>query len=111
MKPQRSSPRATRRVKADDFPALRDFVTGYLHEDFVQEHGTPDAAVRAFATDASADEMDQVRREAARFAAAIRDWPWADARLALQRLGAAWAPRSRAALVAWLTMIANPPPR
>lgn len=111
MTRRRSSPRTTRTVKAEDFPALRDFLAGYLHEDFMQEHGTPDAAARAFAADASADEMDQVRRDAARFAAMIQDWPWSDARLALQRLGAGWAPRSRAALDAWLTKVATPPPR
>jgi hypothetical protein len=107
---RRSGSRKTARsVKADDFPALSDFLAGYLHEDFAQEHGTPDAAVRAFAADASGDEMERVRGDAARFAATIKDWPWSDARLALQRLGAAWAPRSRAALDAWLTMLASPP--
>ena len=29
-------------VKVDDFPALRDFLSGYLHDDFVQDHKTPE---------------------------------------------------------------------
>src|SRR5262245_23428860 len=107
---RRSGSRKTARsLKADDFPALRDFLDGYLHEDFVQEHGTPEAAVRAFLADASADEKAQLRNDAQRFAAAIKEWPWADARLALRRLGGAWAPGSRAALETWLALIASPP--
>jgi hypothetical protein len=30
-----------KRVPASDFPALRQFFGGYLHEDFVEEHDTP----------------------------------------------------------------------
>lgn len=107
---RRSGSRKTlRSLKADDFPALRDFLDGYLHEDFVQEHGTPEAAVRAFIADASADEQNQLRNDAQRFAAAIHDWPWSDARLALRRLGGSWTPGSRAALEAWLALVARPP--
>ena len=104
MKGRRQQPRAsTHAVNVDDFPALRDFLAGYLHEDFVLEHGTPENAVRAFRADADPGELDSVQRDAARFAQAIEDWPWADARGALRRLGAAWVPGSRSALDALLT--------
>jgi len=33
-----SSHDAVRRFGADDFRALRDFLAGYLHEDFADEH-------------------------------------------------------------------------
>jgi len=35
-------------TRVPDYPQLRQFFQGYLHEDFVQEHGSPEAALRAF---------------------------------------------------------------
>ncbi len=37
---------------ASEFPELARVFSGYLHEDFVAQHGSPEAALRAFREDA-----------------------------------------------------------
>ena len=54
-------------LKASDFPELQRVFAGYLHEDFLEEHGTPSAALRAFHEDANASERQRFSREARRF--------------------------------------------
>lgn len=84
----------------DRFPALAQFAAGYLHEDFVAEHGTPVGAVLAFLRDASDEERAAFRAEARQFLefAAFRAWP--DVVRAFSHLGGAWAPRTRTDVVA-----------
>jgi len=107
MTARRPRTRSARTISADDFPALRDFLAGYLHEDFAAEHGSPEGAVRAFARDADEGELQTLQDESRRFAERVNEWPWADARRALRSLGGAWAPGSRAALTSLLSEIAN----
>ena len=95
------------RIHANDFPALRDFLAGYLHEDFADEHATPEGAVRAFASDADEDDLRALKDDSRRFAERIDGWSWTDARRALRTLGCAWVPPSRAALSSLLSDIAN----
>ena len=48
---------AKKRASAPDpFPALTQFLSGYLHEDFVLDHKTPEGARAAFLKDANARE-------------------------------------------------------
>jgi hypothetical protein len=94
-----------RAIAPDDFPALRDFLAGYLHQDYGREHRTPQGAVQAFSCDATAEELKRLQAEAVRFAAAIAGWPWRDARRAFRDLGAAWAPASQSTLAAFLQAI------
>ncbi len=82
------------------FPALSQFAAGYLHEDFVAEHGTAKGAREAFLSDASASERAAFGREGQRFLAEVAELSWADTRAAFTALGAAWRPASRAALTA-----------
>ena len=42
---------------ATDYPALAQLLAGYYHQDWRQDHATPDAAVHAFADDASPDTV------------------------------------------------------
>jgi len=42
---------------ATDYPALAHLLAGYYHQDWRQDHATPDAAVHAFAADASPDTV------------------------------------------------------
>jgi len=102
-------PRAasTRVISADDFPALRDFLAGYLHEDFAAEHTSPEGAVRAFTRDADVDELQALKDDSRRFAERIDRWSWPEARRALRVLGGAWAPGSRAALNSLLSEISS----
>lgn len=94
--------RVRRRLSREEFPALHAFLAGYLHEDFVQEHATPESAARAFHREATAGERSVLAREATRFLTLTESWPWADVRAALSELGSAWRPRSRAMLAAVL---------
>jgi hypothetical protein len=87
-----------RRLTSDDFPALAQVFSGYLHEDFQQEHGTPVAAIGAFLNDASQTERRQFRREARRFLVKTASLPFEEVRALLARLGCRWLPDSRLAL-------------
>jgi CdiI immunity protein len=42
---------------ATDYPALAQLLAGYYHQDWRQDHATPDAAVQAFVDDASPDTV------------------------------------------------------
>jgi hypothetical protein len=84
-----------KRVKASDFPRLRRVFTGYLHEDFLEEHGSPAAALRAFVEDASPPERARFGRELQRMVEIVQDLDFADALMLLERLGSRWRPESR----------------
>jgi len=100
------TPRPRRRARVDtgwapaeaEFPALRAFLSGYLHQDFTLEHASPSDALSAFLASASDDDRDALRHEWHAFVAASKDRPWRDLRQAFSDLGGAWRPPSRAAL-------------
>ena len=77
-----------------EYPALRAFCRGYLHEDLAVEHGSASGAARAFLADAAPPERQAVRHEWVRLRRAAAS-PRALGR-ALDVLGAAWRPRTRA---------------
>jgi hypothetical protein len=76
----------------DDYSALQDFLGGYLHEDFIEEYGSAAEALRTFLSDASGDEIQNVKEEWQRFRAFLEDRPFSESQSALYRLGAAWQP-------------------
>lgn len=82
------------------FPHLRAFLDGYLHQDFTLDHKTPGAALRAFMSDASAQERDALRQDWRAFLNACDGVSWRDLRAAFSHLGGAWQPGSRSALLA-----------
>ena len=90
-------------TREPDYPQLRQFFEGYLHEDFVQEHRTPAGALRAFEADASAAELRRFRAEARRLLARVESEELDAIRDLLATLGSSWAPRSRPALTKLLT--------
>lgn len=96
-----------KRVKLSDFPELRRVFTGYLHEDFLEEHGTAAAALRAFAADAGAAERKRFRDEARRFLELTSDHDFAKVLTLVHRLGSRWRPPSREELVSALSEAAN----
>ena len=77
-----------------DYPALREFFPGYLHQDFVDEYGTPSEAVKGFLSEASADEIEQVKEEWKQLRKALRKKPFPEVQRALKRLGCAWVPEN-----------------
>lgn len=82
-------------VDLSRFSELRRVFEGYLHEDFVQEHGSAAAALDAFRADASADEAAAFRREATQFLAITRGLDFAAVQRLLSRAGSRWRPASR----------------
>ena len=99
MSAERRKPRKGARMPSpSELPALAAFLSGYLHEDFVVEHETPEGAIRAFAHDATAAERKRLARDLNRYLALSADWSWLDIRRGWTGLGGAWAPRSRQAL-------------
>jgi len=78
----------------ESFPALMEFLPAYLHEDFGAEYGSAAAALAALVSDASADQVRQVREEWAALRRAFSERPLLDLQNALTQLGAAWLPES-----------------
>ena len=91
------------RLTAASFPELRRVLTGYLHEDLVAEHGTPEKALQAFRADANPAERRRFKKEATRFLDRTRALDFDQVRDLLNQLGCRWMPPSREALVALLS--------
>ena len=53
-------------ISAADFPALREFLRGYFHQDMVDEYGSAEGAARQFCKDADAGQRKAVAEEWAR---------------------------------------------
>jgi hypothetical protein len=45
-------------IAPEDFPALRNFLRGYFHQDMKDEYGSAPKAAEQFCRDASAEERD-----------------------------------------------------
>lgn len=76
----------------DNWPALRQFVRGYLHEDWKQEHGTFERVVRQFCSDAGEEERRRVLAEWLQFIAANKDLSAETIGRQLREMGSAWQP-------------------
>ena len=77
-----------------DFPALRDFFSSYLHQDFCDEYGSVGGAAKAFRKDASDDEIRAVQNEWKRWRAVLGNSSVEEIAKVLRRLGSAWQPQS-----------------
>jgi hypothetical protein len=89
------------------FPELRRVFDGYLHEDVLVEHGTPEAALRAYRADADLADRRRFRSEVKRFLAQTRGLDFDSVRALVSQLGCRWIPPSREALIALLTETAD----
>ena len=74
------------------YPALRDFLPGYLHQDFRDEFGSAMGAVKVFLSEASGDEILQVKEEWQLLRNAFLGRPLKDLQDALRKLGSGWMP-------------------
>ncbi|HMD84634.1 MAG TPA: contact-dependent growth inhibition system immunity protein [Terriglobia bacterium] len=75
-----------------NYPALRESLPGYLHEDLQETSGTAAEAMEAFLNEASEEEVQQVREEWQRLRAHFAGRAFAELQAALVRLGIAWRP-------------------
>jgi hypothetical protein len=97
---------------ASGFPELRRVFSGYLHEDFLAESGSAEAALGRFWEDADPDERRRFQREVARFLARAAALDADATQELLSQLGCRWRPPSLEALTGLLTVAAhlsNPP--
>lgn len=78
-------------ISAADFPALRAFLRGYLHEDWPEEFSSAAEAARQFTEEADAEERKQVAREWQKFRERTKTESLdAINRILAQKLGACW---------------------
>lgn len=73
------------------FPALRAFMRSYLHQDFGEEYGSVEEAVKTFCDDATEAEVSAVAGEWRAFLEATRGRPLGEVNnLLASKLGSAW---------------------
>jgi len=73
------------------FPALRAFMRSYLHQDFGEEYGSVEEAVRTFCEDANRDEVAAVAKEWRGFLEATKGRSLTEINnLLSSKLGSAW---------------------
>lgn len=83
-------------ISAADYPVFRQFARGYLHEDYLVEHGSAARARQAFVDEASPRERRAFARECGRLDGHLAALPLRDVRRILaETFGCAWNPRSR----------------
>lgn len=88
------------------FPALTEFLRGYLHEDFAHEYGSAIGAAAAFRSDASVTARQEVVRELHALLESARGWPARDfSRFLTRDLGSRWQPQSVADAAALLAVL------
>jgi hypothetical protein len=81
-----------------NFPALLEFLPAYLHQDFREEYDSAGDALKAFLSEASGDEIGDVREEWVRFRKNFMGRPFREIQAALEQLGSAWLPENEAEL-------------
>jgi hypothetical protein len=93
-------------LNRDAFPALSNFLKGYLHEDYPDEHGSLGAAVAAFVADADPSERQQLVRELESLTRRLSGRsPRSLRRFVTGDLGSRWEPKSRHQLIELLELI------
>jgi hypothetical protein len=98
------------RISPSDYKGLSEFFSGYLHEDFRDEYGSPSGAVRAFRGDGSNEEIAQVRAEWTKLRSAFRGRPITDLQEALRKLGSGWQPQEEEELAPMDNALADKKP-
>jgi hypothetical protein len=82
------------------FPRLAEFSQGYLHQDFLDEYGSVESAASAYLSDASPNEVCQLKAEWEKLLALGREYaPTPSTQLAKFRkimveLGSSWRPQA-----------------
>jgi len=101
--PGKNSPGKTpsSQISAANFPSLRQFLRGYLHEDWQDEHDSPAEAAQQFCEDAAPEERRVVAMEWEAFRQQTKNLSLpAISTLLSGPLGTAWSPRTADALEA-----------
>ena len=78
----------------ENYPALMEFLPAYLHEDFGVEYGSAARAFAEMVSDASGDQIRNVKEEWLELRQAFSGRPLPDLQGGLAELGSAWQPQS-----------------
>ena len=98
------------RLRRDAFPALRNFLRSYLHEDFPEVHGSIRSAAAAFCADASAEDRRQLAGELESLTTILASRPARVLRrFVTDDLGSRWELKSREELIELLDLIRPAP--
>lgn len=97
-----------RAAPAEEFPALRAFMHGYLHEDYVEEYGSARNAVREFRADADEEEFSAVAVQWRRFFDGAKSKPIETVQTVIRELGGGWRPASHAEIQALTKLFREP---
>ena len=81
---------------ATNFPALQEFFPAYLHEDFAEEYGSAQEALKSFLADANGDEILAVKDEWQALSNSLQGRSLAEVQAVLEKLGSVWQPQSEA---------------
>jgi hypothetical protein len=84
--------------KPAEFVALGDFLRGYLHQDWKQEHGSFEYAAQQFCDDADSEQRSRVHTEWQEFVESTKGQPLDEIARRLRKLGSAWQPSKMADL-------------
>jgi hypothetical protein len=76
------------------FDALRQFFSGYLHQDFRDEYGSATEAAKAFRDDADPAELAALRADWKKWWNVSQHFPLPEIQKSMHELGAAWLPQS-----------------
>ena len=79
-----------RKKSTSDFPLLREFARGYLHQDVMAEFGNAQSAARAYLADLPEKDLPSLREETARMHATLKQWSAEELNRQLAAMGAAW---------------------
>ena len=94
------------KLRVSQFPAITNFVRGYLHEDFPEVHGSLRAAAAAFCADADLNERQLLARELDALVSIAAGRSMRDLRRFVTRdLGSRWEPQSRDELMHLLDLV------
>ena len=84
-------------ISASTFPALREFLRGYFHQDWQDEYDSPAEAAQQFCDDASPEERQELAREWETFRQRTKNLSLpAVSEVLNSKLGADWAPQTLA---------------
>jgi hypothetical protein len=76
--------------QVEQFPLLREFAMGYLHQDLIPEYGTAVEAAKTYLADLGANERKELGAESLQMLAASRGWSVAELNQQFHRMGSAW---------------------
>jgi|HubBroStandDraft_6_1064221.scaffolds.fasta_scaffold480573_1 hypothetical protein len=77
-------------ISPEQFPALREFLRGYFHQDLEDEYGSPQAAARQFWQDADQDQRKAVAEEWSKLLDGTKQFSLDQTNQLLQKIGSAW---------------------